>query len=111
MRQQTTEAPDYLAPASGAALTHLLIVRDVDRSREFYQRVFGAKVLFDAEVGYQLTKNFLLGVGGTNLLNTFPDKLKKEANTSFGRFVYTRNVSQFDQNGAFYYAKAELTFF
>jgi hypothetical protein len=72
---------------------------------------FGAKVLLDAEVGYQLTKNLMLAVGGTNLLNTFPDKLQKEANTSFGRFVYTRNVSQFDQNGAFYYAKAELTFF
>jgi len=73
--------------------------------------VFGAKVLFDAEVGYQITKNFLLGIGGNNLLNTFPDKLKKDANTSFGRFVYTRNVSQIDQNGGFYYAKAELTFF
>jgi iron complex outermembrane receptor protein len=73
--------------------------------------VFGAKVLLDAEVGYQLTKNFMLLVGGNNLLNTFPDKLQNEANTSFGRFVYTRNVSQIDQNGGFYYAKAELTFF
>ncbi|HEY2672622.1 MAG TPA: VOC family protein [Rugosimonospora sp.] len=36
------EAPDYLRPASGAVLTHLLIVRDVDRSREFYERVLGA---------------------------------------------------------------------
>jgi iron complex outermembrane receptor protein len=72
---------------------------------------FGAKVLVDAEVGYQLTKNLMLGIGGTNLFNTFPDKLKKEANTSFGRFVYTRNVSQIDQNGGFYYGKAELTFF
>jgi iron complex outermembrane recepter protein len=53
----------------------------------------------------------MLVVGGTNLLNTFPDKLKKDANTSFGRFVYTRNVSQIDQNGGFYYAKAEVTFF
>ena len=73
--------------------------------------VFGAKVLLDAEVGYQLTKNFLLGIGGTNLLNTFPDKQQKDANTSFGRFIYTRNVNQFGQNGGFYYLKAELTFF
>jgi iron complex outermembrane receptor protein len=72
---------------------------------------FGAKVLFDLEAGYQLTKNFLFAVGGNNIFNTFPDKLKKEINTSSGRFVYTRTVSQFDQNGAFYYAKAELTFF
>lgn len=39
------EAPDYLEPENGAVLTHLLIVRDVDRSREFYQRVLGATVV------------------------------------------------------------------
>jgi iron complex outermembrane recepter protein len=73
--------------------------------------VFGAKVLVDAEVGYQLTKNLMLAVGGNNIFNTFPDKLKKDANTSFGRFIYSRGVSQIDQNGAFYYARAEVTFF
>ncbi len=72
---------------------------------------FGAKVLVDAEVGYQLTKNLMLAVGGNNIFNTFPDKLQKAANTSFGRFVYSRGVSQIDQNGAFYYARAEMTFF
>jgi lactoylglutathione lyase len=36
------EAPDYFQPEGGAVLTHLLIVRDVDRSREFYERVLGA---------------------------------------------------------------------
>jgi catechol 2,3-dioxygenase-like lactoylglutathione lyase family enzyme len=36
------EAPDYFEPESGVVLTHLLIVRDVDQSRQFYQRVLGA---------------------------------------------------------------------
>jgi iron complex outermembrane receptor protein len=72
---------------------------------------FSAKVLFDAELGYQFTKNLALMVGGYNLLNTFPDKLQKDVNKNSGQFVYTRNVSQFDQNGAFYYGKMELTFF
>jgi catechol 2,3-dioxygenase-like lactoylglutathione lyase family enzyme len=36
------EAPDYFQPEGGAVLTHLLIVRDVDRSREYYERVLGA---------------------------------------------------------------------
>jgi lactoylglutathione lyase len=49
MGQGTTEAPDYLAPASGAVLTHLLIVRDVDRSREFYRRVLDADVIRERE--------------------------------------------------------------
>ncbi|MER7441431.1 VOC family protein [Micromonospora avicenniae] len=39
------EAPDYFRPENGVVLTHLLIVRDVERSREFYQRVLGATVV------------------------------------------------------------------
>lgn len=39
------DPPDYFAPETGVVLTHLLIVRDVDRSRDFYQRVLGASVL------------------------------------------------------------------
>ena len=72
---------------------------------------FGGKVLFDVDLGYQLTKNLLLRVGGDNVLNTFPDKQVKAANISDGRLIYSRNVSQFGQNGGFYYGKIELTFF
>jgi iron complex outermembrane receptor protein len=72
---------------------------------------FGAKVLFDVDLGYQFTKNIFFAIGADNLLNTFPDKQKKEANISAGRFIYSRNVSQFGQNGGFYYAKLQLTFF
>lgn len=39
------EPPDYFEPETGAVLTHLLIVRDVDRSREFYERVLEASVI------------------------------------------------------------------
>ncbi|MEH1016513.1 VOC family protein [Micromonospora sp. CPCC 206060] len=42
-------APDYFRPEDGFVLTHLLIVRDVDRSREFYQRVLGAAVVRERE--------------------------------------------------------------
>ena len=73
--------------------------------------VFGAKVLFDVDVGYQVTKNLRLGLGADNLLNTFPDKQVKTNNISLGRFVYSRNVTQFGENGGFYYGKLELTFF
>jgi iron complex outermembrane recepter protein len=72
---------------------------------------FAAKVLFDVDLGYQFTKNIFFAIGADNLLNTFPDKQKKEANISSGRFIYSRNVSQFGQNGGFYYAKLQLTFF
>ena len=72
---------------------------------------FGGKVLFDVDVGYQFTKNLLFRVGADNLLNTFPDRQTKAANISDGRLIYSRNVSQFGQNGGFYYGKLELTFF
>ena len=74
-------------------------------------QTFSAKTLFDADLGYQFTKNLQLVVGGDNLLNTFPDKNNKVNNISAGRFVYNRNVSQFGLNGAFYYVKLALTFF
>ena len=73
--------------------------------------VFGAKVLLDVDLGYQITKNVNLTIGGDNVLDTMPDKNTKLPNISSGRFVYNRNVSQFGLNGAFYYAKLELTFF
>ncbi len=73
--------------------------------------VFGAKVLFDIDLGYQVTKNLLLSVGADNLFNTFPDRQTKDANISNGRLIYSRNVSQFGQNGGFYYGKLNLTFF
>jgi iron complex outermembrane receptor protein len=74
-------------------------------------QTFSRKVLFDADVGYQVTKNLQVTIGGDNLFDTFPDKNNKPNNISSGRFIYNRNVSQFGLNGAFYYAKLELTFF
>jgi iron complex outermembrane receptor protein len=71
---------------------------------------FGAKVLFDTQIGYQVTKTARFSIGGDNLLNTFPDKQTKAANISDGRFIYSRNVSQFGENGGFYYVKLELSF-
>jgi iron complex outermembrane recepter protein len=73
--------------------------------------VLGAKTLFDADVSYELTSSLRLSVGAENVFNTYPDKNTKPANTSFGRFVYNRNVSQFGWNGGFYYAKLRLMLF
>ena len=71
---------------------------------------FGAKVLVDADVGYSATKTVYFAIGADNLFDTFPDEQVKDANKSFGRFIYSRNVSQFGMNGGFYYAKLQLTF-
>ncbi|HYT03844.1 MAG TPA: TonB-dependent receptor [Gemmatimonadales bacterium] len=70
---------------------------------------FGAKTLFDVDLSYQLRGGVRLGVGGSNVFNTYPDPQVKAANVSFGRFVYSRRVTQFGMNGGFYYTRLQLT--
>lgn len=70
---------------------------------------FGGKFLFDAEVSYRFHPALALSIGAYNIFNTFPDRQTKDANISSGRFIYSRNVLQFGQNGGFYYARLQLT--
>jgi len=49
-REATTSGPESAErpiPKEGLLLTHLVIVRDVDRSRRFYSEVLGAEVVFE----------------------------------------------------------------
>jgi len=50
-----------------------------------------------------------LAVGGSNIFNTLPDQQTKATNISFGRFIYSRRVTQFGINGGFYYARLQLS--
>jgi len=70
---------------------------------------FGAKTLFDLDLGYRVSGGVRLAVGGSNIFNTFPDQQRKAANISFGRFIYSRRVTQFGINGGFYYGRLQLT--
>jgi catechol 2,3-dioxygenase-like lactoylglutathione lyase family enzyme len=57
---------DFPAPASGFVVTHFLVVADQDRSREFYQSVFGATVVVERDpVILRIANSWLiLNVGG-----------------------------------------------
>jgi iron complex outermembrane receptor protein len=70
--------------------------------------VFGAKTLFDLDIGYVVIPGLKLSAGGLNILNTFPDKHQKPQNISNGRFVYSRRVTQYGMNGGFYYVRLVL---
>ena len=70
---------------------------------------FGAKTLFDLDLGYELSTGVRLAVGGSNIFNTFPDQQRDPTNISFGRFIYSRRVTQFGMNGGFYYARLQLS--
>jgi lactoylglutathione lyase len=79
---------DYPAPATGFVVTHFLVVSDQDRSREYYQRVFGAKVVRErSPVMLKLANSWiLLNEGGgptddkpTVTLTTPPDPYRTSA--------------------------------
>ncbi len=70
---------------------------------------FGAKALLDVDLGLDVVRGVRLGIGGNNVLNTFPDKQKVGANINSGRFIYSRRVTQFGMNGGFYYARLALS--
>ena len=60
-------AQEYeLPPRQGFIVTHFLVVSDQDRSRDYYQTVFGAKVVRDRDpVILQLANTWLiLNIGG-----------------------------------------------
>jgi iron complex outermembrane receptor protein len=67
---------------------------------------FGAKTLFDSEVGYRW-ENIKVAVGARNLFNVYPDQVTVEANTNNGTFIYP-GASPFGYNGRFIYARTEL---
>jgi lactoylglutathione lyase len=57
---------EFPAPAEGFVVTHFLVVADQDRSRDFYQSVFGATVVLERDpVILRLANSWLiLNVGG-----------------------------------------------
>ena len=57
---------DFPAPTEGFVLTHFLVVSDQDRSREFYQSLFGGRVVRERDpVVLKLANSWLiLNLGG-----------------------------------------------
>jgi lactoylglutathione lyase len=57
---------DFPDPESGFVVTHFLVVSDQDRSRDFYESVFGAKVLVERDPVIMKIANswLILNVGG-----------------------------------------------
>ncbi|HAA13477.1 MAG TPA: ferric enterobactin receptor [Cytophagales bacterium] len=71
-------------------------------------QTFSGKIITDASIGYQLTENSRITIGGNNLFNVYPDENREEYRSS-ERFVYSRRVSQFGFNGGFYFARLSLS--
>lgn len=67
---------------------------------------FGAKVLFDAELGYRFNA-VNVSFGARNLMNTYPDQVTVADNTNNGTFIYP-GASPFGYNGRFVYVRSEI---
>ena len=57
---------DFPAPQQGFLLTHFLVVSDQDRSREFYQSLFGGQIVLERDLVIMKVANswLILNVGG-----------------------------------------------
>jgi iron complex outermembrane receptor protein len=69
---------------------------------------YGAKSQLDLEAALKVTKQFSLALGGTNVLDTYPDLSSSDINY-FGNFPYDV-LSPIGFNGAFFYARATVKF-
>ncbi|HXW97998.1 MAG TPA: TonB-dependent receptor, partial [Gemmatimonadales bacterium] len=67
---------------------------------------YGAKTLFDAEVGYRFNQ-IDLSIGARNLFNTYPDQMKNVNNNNGNTFPWAA-ASPFGYNGRYLYTRAEM---
>jgi catechol 2,3-dioxygenase-like lactoylglutathione lyase family enzyme len=81
-------------PTEGMALTHLLVVRDLERSRAFYRDVLGAEV-FREYGGTSVVLSFL---GTWLLLVTGGEPTQDKPDVTFAAPVDPRTVSPFDDH-------------
>jgi len=68
---------------------------------------FGAKTLFDAEIGYRFDR-IAISFGSNNVFNTYPDQQTIADNTNNGTFIYPGS-SPFGYNGRYIYIRSEMT--
>jgi iron complex outermembrane receptor protein len=88
--------------------------KSFDPGTEALDESFRAKLVTDLNLNYQINRILQVTVGVNNLFDVYPDPLKVTQyptpgnptsvdNSSFGRFVYSRNVTQFGFNGGYYF--------
>jgi iron complex outermembrane recepter protein len=87
--------------------THFGAVSVWDNSNIALDEKFGNKTITDLSFGYKF-KVATLTLGANNVLDVYPDKLKNYGGTSDGRFIYSRNATQFGFSGRYLYANLRV---
>ncbi len=123
-RSKVSFSANYKVDRFGAMLrfTRYGEVYTRDASDPALDESFGAKIVSDLSLSYKVAKKLTATLGANNLFDVYPDKLKVVNvpvpgsvgpfldNSSFGRFVYSRNATQFGFNGGYYYLNLTLNF-
>jgi iron complex outermembrane receptor protein len=82
---------------------------------------YDPRTVTDASINYYIIPAVRVTIGANNIFDVYPQKLKWfrdgngdknnifYGNTSEGRFVYSRNATQFGMNGGYYYVTVGLS--
>ena len=98
----------YLHPDDGNPANFVL--NTFTGKKESRDQTFSAKIITDLTISRQFGKNIMITAGSSNLLDVYPDRQKHSDNYSFGRFPYSRVLTQFGFNGAFYFMRMGISF-
>ena len=120
-------APGFLRSRWRIAATRFGEITTVAPQLPEQDQTFSPKVVTDVSLGYRFSRALAVQVGANNLFDVYPDKFKQNPrnneqnfsadptqsynsgldNTNRGRFVY--NANQFGFQGAFYFARVNVT--
>ena len=79
---------------------------DVLGEKPWLYPAYGGKALLDLELGIPVGDNFMVAIGGENVLNTYPDVNQYGAQTVGNNYA---QFSPFGFNGAYYYTRLNYT--
>ena len=71
---------------------------------------FGAVWSLDLEGQLKLSKQLTLSVGGNNILDRYPQRVRQTNNATYGGALPYNFINPIGVNGAYFYAKLSYTF-
>ncbi|GAA3511444.1 TonB-dependent receptor [Aquimarina addita] len=89
---------------AGIAMTRFSEIILIDFADE--EDVYDAKITADLNIGYKLTDQLKLTLGGNNIFNEYPDQ-QNDGNTEAGGYW---DAVQMGFSGAYYYARLDVNF-
>jgi iron complex outermembrane receptor protein len=85
-------------------------VNSLTGQKETLDQTFGAKIVTDVALNYDVLKGVNLSIGSNNVFDVYQDKHTHSGNVSLGRFVYSRRVQQMGFNGRYLFARLNFNF-